>query len=132
MRKMLFISVLITLAMIAVCAPISYAQDKPENSAALQGFDPVLLVQGKEVKGDEKLSISKSGFKYLFTNPENKAKFEKEPKMYEIQMAGECPVVPGADGNPDIFSVYKERIYIFASENCRTSFKGNPEQYLKP
>ena len=49
-----------------------------------------MLAEGKETKGDEKLSINHKGFKYLFANAENKARFEKESKRFEIQMDGEC------------------------------------------
>ncbi|MGE0131031.1 MAG: hypothetical protein AB7U82_23380 [Blastocatellales bacterium] len=106
------------------------AQTKTESLLALKGLDPVLLAQGKEMKGDEKLSINHKGFKYLFANAESKAKFEKESKRYEIQLAGECPVVPGAEGNPEIFAVHNERIYIFASENCLASFKQDPKKFV--
>lgn len=34
-------------------------------------------------------------------------------------------------GNPDRFYVFGERIYIFASEQCRNSFKAAPEKHLE-
>jgi YHS domain-containing protein len=110
----------------------SDAQSKTDALLALKGLDPVLLSQGKEAKGEEKLSLTHKGFKYLFANAEDKARFEKEPKRFEIQLSGECPVVPGADGNPEIFTVYNERIYIFASENCLANFKQDPKKYVNP
>ena len=90
-----------------------------------------MLTKGKEVKGDEKFAVSRAGFRYLFASAENKEAFEKAPKLYEIQMGGSCPVVPGAEGDPDRFYVYKERIYIFASDQCVESFKANPEEFVK-
>jgi len=131
MRKITFIGLLALAA--AVCfSSNAFAQTKPESLLAIKGFDPVLLSQGKEQKGDEKILVDHKGFKYLFASAENKAKFEKEPKRYGIQMEGECPVVPGAEGNPEIFTVYNERIYIFATENCLTSFKADPKKYVNP
>lgn len=126
---------LVCLLLMAVATGLSsnaFAQTKAEALLALKGLDPVLLAQGKETKGDEKLSINHKGFKYLFANAENKGKFEKESKRFEIQLAGECPVVPGAEGNPELFAVYNERIYIFASENCVASFKEDPKKYVNP
>src|SRR5262249_12297000 len=108
------------------------AQSKTDALLALKGLDPVQLTQGKEMKGEEKLSVTHKGFKYLFANAEDKAKFEKEPKRFEIQLSGECPVVPGAEGNPEIFTVYNERIYIFASDNCLANFKEDPKKYVNP
>src|SRR5262245_625630 len=115
MRKITSICLLLTFA--AICfSSNAFAQTKPESLLAIKGVDPVRLSQGKEQKGDEKISVDHKGFKYMFASAENKAKFEKESKRYGIQMEGECPVVPGAEGNPEIFAVYNERIYIFASE----------------
>ena len=131
MKKSLFALALLILAgVLSVAAQPSVIQ-KSEAVLSLKGLDPVILAKGKEVKGDEKLAVSRSGFRYLFSSAANKAIFEKEPKLYEIQMGGSCPVVPGAEGDPDRFVVYKERIYIFASDQCVESFKANPEEFVK-
>jgi YHS domain-containing protein len=131
MKKSLFALALLILAgVLSVAAQPSVIQ-KSEAVLSLKGLDPVMLAKGKEVKGDEKLAVSRSGFRYLFSSAANKAIFEKEPKLYEIQMGGSCPVVPGAEGDPDRFVVYKERIYIFASDQCVESFKANPEEFVK-
>ena len=131
MKKSLFALALLILAGTVSLAAQPSVMQKSEAVLSLKGLDPVMLAKGKEVKGDEKLSVSRSGFRYLFSSAENKALFEKEPKLYEIQMGGSCPVVPGAEGDPDRFVVYKERIYIFASDMCVDSFKANPEQFVK-
>jgi len=131
MRKITFIGLLLMVVAVGFSSN-AFAQTKPESLLAIKGFDPVLLAQGKEQKGDEKISVDHKGFKYLFASAENKAAFEKEPKRYGIQMEGECPVVPGAEGNPELFTVYNERIYIFASEECLTNFKADPKRYVNP
>ena len=131
MKKSLF-----ALALLILAGTLSQGAQPPviQKSDAvvpLKGLDPVMLAKGKEVKGDEKLAVTRGGFRYLFSNAENKALFEKTPKLYEIQMGGSCPVVPGAEGDPDRFVVFKERIYIFASDHCVGEFKANPESYVK-
>jgi YHS domain-containing protein len=131
MKKSLFALALLILAgMVSQAAQPSVMQ-KSDAVVPLKGLDPVMLAKGKEVKGDDKLAVTRSGFRYLFSSAANKALFEKEPKLYEIQMGGSCPVVPGAEGDPDLFVVYKERVYIFASDHCVESFKANPEEYIK-
>jgi putative intracellular protease/amidase/YHS domain-containing protein len=97
---------------------------------ALTGFDPVLLVEGKEAKGRPEISASREGFRYLFANAANKAKFEKDPRRYEIQFHGQCARMPGAPADPDLFTVYKGRIYAFGSEDCRDTFLQQPEQFV--
>ena len=131
MKKSLFALTLLILSGVVSLAAQPRVIQKSEAVLSLKGLDPVMLAKGKEVKGDEKLSVTRSGFRYLFSSDANKALFEKEPKLYEIQMGGSCPVVPGAEGDPDRFVVYKERIYIFASDQCVESFKANPEEFVK-
>ena len=129
-KSLLAVALLVVVGGLSVAAQPSVIQ-KSEAVLSLKGLDPVMLAKGKEVKGDEKLAVTRSGFRYLFSSAANKAIFEKEPKLYEIQMGGSCPVVPGAEGDPDRFVVYKERIYIFASDQCVESFKANPEEFVK-
>ncbi len=48
-------------------------------------------------------------------------------------MGGVCARMgPSAGGNPDLFTVYKERIYIFGSPDCRKKFEAAPQNYLEP
>lgn len=129
-RSIFALSILMSVLAVTAVAN-SHVPQKPHDVLALKGLDPVMLVKGKEVKGDDKLSITREGFIYLFSSSENKALFEKEPKKYEIQNGGMCAVVPNADGDPEKFLVYKERIYIFASDMCIERFKANPGEYIK-
>ena len=62
----------------------------PETVIPLEGLDPVLLSQGKEVQGDMKYKITRGQFQYLFASAESKAAFEKDPAKYENQLSGHC------------------------------------------
>lgn len=42
----------------------------------LDGLDPVLLAQGKEVPGKTTISVIRGQYKYLFATEENKTVFE--------------------------------------------------------
>jgi YHS domain-containing protein len=98
----------------------------------LEGLDPVMLSQGKEVQGDMKYKVTRGRFQYLFANEENKATFEKDPAKYEIQLGGHCARMGApTGGDPDLYLVHKERIYIFGSEECQKLFKAAPEKYLE-
>ena len=110
-------------------ASVIHAQ---EPVIPLEGLDPVMLVQGKEVQGDMKYKITRGRFQYLFANAENKATFEKEPSRYEIQLDGSCARMGApTGGNPDLYFVHNGRIYIFGSQECQTLFKAAPEKYLE-
>ena len=103
-----------------------------ETVIPLEGLDPVLLTQGKEVQGDMKYKVTRGQFQYLFASAENKATFEKNPTQYEIQLNGHCARMGAPTGaNADLYYVHKGRIYIFGSEECQTLFKEAPEKYLE-
>ena len=99
----------------------------------LEGLDPVMLLQGKEVPGKESIALERPPFIYIFASEENKAAFEKEPEKYVVQMNGACPRMgPGSRGNPDLWGVVDGKIYVFASENCKKAFSANPQRYFEP
>jgi YHS domain-containing protein len=113
----------------------SSAQQSPtisETTIPLEGLDPVMLEQGKEVQGDMKFKVTRGKFQYIFASAENKAAFEKDPSRYEIQLDGHCARMGApTTGNPDLYAVHNGRIYIFGSEECQTLFKTAPEKYLE-
>src|SRR5215212_4623489 len=104
----------------------------PEAVIPLEGLDPVMLSQGKEVQGDMKYNVTRDRFQYIFASAQNKATFEKDPSLYEIQLGGHCARMGApTTGNPDLYLVHKEHIYIFGSEECQKLFKAAPEKYLE-
>ena len=105
------------------------AQQKP---VVLKGLDPVQLVAGKEVKGDPALSKEFGKFKYLFANAEDEKTFEASPETYAVQNDGRCLMMPDMDGVPDLFIVYKNKIYLAGSDICLQAMKSNPEAYINP
>jgi YHS domain-containing protein len=128
-------SLLILLAL-GVCSTATVSAQassaSPEPLIPLEGLDPVMLSQGKEVQGDMKFKVTRGQFQYIFANAENKAVFEKKPARYEIQLDGHCARMGApTTGNPDLYTVHNERIYIFGSEACQTAFKAAPEKYLE-
>lgn len=106
-----------------------------EEPPVLRGLDPVLLCQGKEKPGLPSLALDRGGYRYLFASEADRGVFESDPERYEIQLKGACAFMaksgaPPGSGDPDRYYVYQGRIYIFASENCRNSFKAAPDRYL--
>jgi len=112
---------------------VGLSQSQTEEAvAALEGLDPVMLVQGKEVQGSLKIAVTRGGFQYFFANEEDKATFEKEPAHYEIQLNGMCARMGApVTGNPDLYTVHKGRIYIFGSGECKKRFEAAPEKFLE-
>jgi len=98
---------------------------------ALNGFDPVALTQGTETKGKEELQATQGRYRYLFANVENKKKFEAAPGQYGIQFDGYCMKMGplSGRGSPERWLVADGRIYLFASESCRNTFKSDPAAF---
>lgn len=112
---------------------MAFTQSPAQDSVpVLEGLDPVMLVQGKEAQGDLKITITRGKFQYLFANAENKATFEKDPARYEIQMDGACARMGSpVTGNPDLYTVFQGRIYIFGTGECKKRFEAAPGNYLE-
>ena len=123
---------LCSLLVAIVVASVSAQGPNSDTVIPLEGLDPVMLSQGKEVQGDMKYQVTRGQFRYIFASAENKATFEKDPSRYEIQLNGHCARMGApTTGNPDLYAVHKERIYVFGSEECQTLFKATPEKYLE-
>lgn len=124
----------LSVLIVAVCLSFIVSAQTPKQAVTvLKGLDPVELVNGKEVQGQESLSITRVRYRYLFANEANKLAFEKSPAEYQIQFGGGCGQMGSLSGagNPDRFHVFNKRIYIFASESCRNSFKKNPDAHIE-
>lgn len=110
------------------------AQDATDQKFEYTVFplDPVELINGKEVKGDADIAFNHHRFKYHFINDANRKAFTADPAKYEIQMGGACARMGALNtgGQPDIYTVYNDRIYLFASKACRTGFLRNPDRLL--
>ncbi len=128
----MFTRLLVVIFLVGCATATVIAQGSSETLIPLEGLDPVMLSQGKEVQGDLKLKVKRGRFDYLFANAENKATFEKDPSRYEIQLDGHCARMGApTTGDPDLYSVHNGRIYVFGSEECQTLFKSAPEKYLE-
>ena len=110
----------------------AFAQSAQDAVPVLEGLDPVMLVQGKEVQGNPKITLTRDNFQYMFASEANKAAFEKDSARYEIQLDGSCARMgPPVRGNPDLYTVYQGRIYIFGSGECKTRFEAAPADYFE-
>jgi YHS domain-containing protein len=108
------------------------AQQPRPLEDAVEGIDTVVLLRdGKEVFGKDAFKITYGDHNYLFSSAETKAEFEKSPGKYAMQMGGLCARMAGTvTGNPSNFVVHDGRIYVFASDTCRTLFLKTPARYI--
>ncbi len=113
-------------------APLVQSQ-APEPEIPLAGRDPVMLIEGKEVPGKLGISLVRGQYKYLFESETTRARFATDPEKFEIQLEGSCARMgPQVSSEPDSYTVYKGRIYVFGSQECHNLFVAEPEKYLEP
>lgn len=98
-------------------------------------LDPVLLLRdGKEETGRAEFEIIHSQWRYRFASAETRDVFRAAPAPWEIQLGGACARMGALSGmgNESIWAVHEKRLYVFASEQCRTAFLKDPARLLEP
>jgi YHS domain-containing protein len=103
-----------------------------QNGVILKGYDPVAYFkQKKAVKGDSKYTSTYGGAIYYFASSDDKATFDKTPAKYAPQYGGFC-----ANGltkhklndiDPNVFWVYKGKLYVCHDPAAGKAFYSNPE-----
>jgi YHS domain-containing protein len=98
----------------------------------LKGLDPVELTGGKEVGGKDSITAKAGRFTYHFASEANKATFLASPEKYGIQFGGACMKMGPLSGygSPERWDVYDGRIYLFASESCRNTFRADQKKFI--
>lgn len=126
------IKIILCIVSVVLAFSTVFAQSEKNEIVPLEGFDSVLLVEGKKVKGREEFPVIHKGFKYLFATKANQIKFEKNPELYEVQNDGECMVMRGVKTDASIYSVYQGKIYSFGTLLCKERFSLSPQSFLNP
>ena len=121
-------------AILLFCCLAAAVLAQESTTPAVNRFDPVELVKGTEVPGKTEFNVVRGRFHYFFANAENLKAFEDDPARFEVQLEGACARMgPGSGaGKPDLFAVHDGRIYVFASEGCRATFRKRPADFLDP
>jgi YHS domain-containing protein len=107
-----------------------------QNGVILKGYDPVAYFkQNKAVKGDAKYSSSYGGATYYFASSADKAEFDRSPAKYAPQYGGFCASSMSKrklkDIDPNVFAVYKDKLYVCSSPKAKKSFFSDPDTNVK-
>ncbi len=114
------------------------AADRQRPPLGLDGYCPVTLLKKEAWKqGDSRYGAVHRGRLYLFTGPEQADTFLKNPDDYSPVLAGIDPVHLSDSGEPVAGRrshgvVYRNRIYLFTSEENLQRFWSDPEQFAAP
>ncbi|HEX3938209.1 MAG TPA: YHS domain-containing (seleno)protein [Xanthobacteraceae bacterium] len=104
---------------------------------AIDGYDPVaFFTEAKPVAGSDDCEYHYGGVVWRFANIGNRAAFAASPNVYMPQYGGYDPIgiaqgiaVPG---NPNVWLVIGERLFLFYNDDRREKFAANPDRVISP
>jgi len=102
---------------------------------AMQGYDPVYLRDGKQwAKGTPEHQAVYDGRLYQFVGAEQKHAFDEDPQNYVPVLNGDCVVTlvdtqQRKDGSIFYSANHNGRLYLFASQQRKDAFMGDPRRY---
>lgn len=110
--------------------PIERVAVDLHTGLAIGGFDPVAyFVEAEGVLGKGDFEYAFSGAVWRFRNEGNRAAFVDNPEVYMPRFGGYDPVAVarevGVAGNPRLWLIVEDRLYLFYSPEARTAFADN-------
>jgi len=107
------------------------------SGLAIEGFDPVAyFTDGEAVLGYEQFEASGAGAVWRFRNEGNRDSFIAHPDVYGPQYGGYDPVGIARGiavaGNPNVWLIIGERLFLFYSDDRREKFAANPNRVIGP
>ena len=129
---------LVILAVLAAFPSTAWAQTTERvivnrfTGLAIEGYDPVAyFVDSSAELGRQDFEASQAGAVWRFRNEGNRASFIAHPEIYGPQFGGYDPIdlTRGVTyaGNPRIWLVVKQRLYLFGREQNRDAFAADPD-----
>lgn len=111
---------------------VSIVSTDPLTGIAIGGWDPVsYFTESEPQMGRGDFELVWSGVPWHFSSAANMEVFRRAPEIYAPQYGGHgaMGVARGyvSDGNPRIYTVFKQRLYLFYSPANREAFLAAPD-----
>jgi YHS domain-containing protein len=108
----------------------------PLTGIAIDGFDPVsYFTDGQPVQGVSDYEVDWAGVPWYFSSAANRDVFIRHPEVYAPQFGGHCLMSAArgflSDGNPRLFVIENQKLYLFYSAPNRDAFLAEAETALK-
>jgi hypothetical protein len=102
---------------------------------ALYGVDPVAyFTDGRPMAGRAEFELPFAGAVWRFRNEGNRAAFIDRPDVYLPRFGGHDPLAVArgvaVPGNPQVWLVAHERLYLFQTPETRDAFAADPDKML--
>src|SRR5687767_8259408 len=111
-------------------------RDADDERVILRGNDAVAyFTERRPVKGDPRIRSVHDGDVYRFASEQNKRVFDANPKKYAPAYAGFCasgaPYALKANIHANVFTIYKDRLYLFGSERSKANWLMNADDNIR-
>ena len=111
---------------------ITYVQTDPLTGLAIGGMDPVsYFTEPAPLPGRPEFEHSWMGAPWLFATAANRDIFARNPEIYAPQYGGHGAMSMArgfvSDADPMIFTLFKQRLYMFYSASNREAFLLAPD-----
>lgn len=132
-------AIVLSLFFLIPCQPVNALDERivfdPYTGLSLGGYDPVAyFVSGTAVQGLPEFEVVYGDTYWHFATEGNAAAFRAAPAAYIPGFGGYAlsAVVRGVaqPGNPTLFAIHRNRLYLFASETERQTFLANPDAMI--
>jgi hypothetical protein len=105
------------------------------SGLAIDGYDPVAyFTDAKPVAGSGDFELRYRGVVWRFSNIGNRAAFAERPDIYMPQYGGYDPVSVAhgiaVAGNPDVWAIVNERLYLFYNAGQRAKFLADSARFI--
>jgi hypothetical protein len=102
---------------------------------AIYGYDPVAyFTDSRPVAGKSDYELSLGDVVWRFRSSGNRAAFSEHPEIYQPRYGGYDPVSiargVAVPGNPLLWLVVGERLYLFYTEAARNEFAASPDSAI--
>jgi len=107
----------------------------PQTGLAIDGIDPVAyFTDAQPLPGRPEFEYRHHGVVWRFRNDGNKAAFARAPDVYAPRYGGYDPVAVARGvavaGNPLLWIVSEQRLYLFYSSAARAAFVANRDKIV--
>jgi len=110
----------------------NYILADPLTGIAMGGMDPIsYFTENAPLPGKAEFEFKWMGAPWHFANPANLEVFRRHPELYSPQYGGHGAMSMArgflADADPSIYTVYKQRLFLFYSAANREAFLLAPD-----
>ncbi|MDJ1184294.1 YHS domain-containing (seleno)protein [Roseofilum casamattae] len=115
---------------------LDFSLNLDERGRALRGYDPVAYFsEGKPVEGNAEFTLDWNEATWYFANADNRDRFAANPEKFAPANGGYCTfgivLAKKFDGDPNVWSLYENKLYVFLNEEVKDKFFKDPTGNLK-